>query len=70
MIAAAVSIRQRIIANRQRNRADAEAAIAKAVNEFFRTICCLSRLNLCRFIAFTRFDGAPMPLPGSNKVVF
>jgi hypothetical protein len=30
----------------------------------------LSRLNLCRFIAFTRFDGAPMPLPGSNKVVF
>jgi hypothetical protein len=30
----------------------------------------LSRLNQSRFIAFTRFDGAPMPLPGSNRVVF
>jgi hypothetical protein len=30
----------------------------------------LSRLNQSRFIAFTRFDGPPMPLPGSNRVVF
>ena len=36
MAAAGVSIRQSVIARRQRDRADAEAAIAKAVNQFLQ----------------------------------
>jgi hypothetical protein len=39
-------------------------------DEIARHALKLSRLNLCRFIAFTRFEGAPMPLPGSNRVEF
>jgi hypothetical protein len=36
IVAAGVSIRQSLIANKQRERADAEAAIAKAVNQFLQ----------------------------------
>ncbi|HLY18715.1 MAG TPA: serine/threonine-protein kinase, partial [Bryobacteraceae bacterium] len=36
MVAAAVSIWQSVVANRQRDRADAEAAIARAVNQFLQ----------------------------------
>jgi serine/threonine protein kinase len=36
IVAAGVSIRQSVIARRQRDRADAEAAIAKAVNQFLQ----------------------------------
>jgi len=36
VVAAAVSIRQSVVARRQRDRADAEAAIAKAVNQFLQ----------------------------------
>lgn len=36
VVAAAVSIRQRIVASRQRDRADAEAAVSRAVNDFLQ----------------------------------
>jgi hypothetical protein len=39
-------------------------------DEIARHALKLSRLNQSRFIAFTRFDGAPMPLPGATRVDF
>jgi hypothetical protein len=39
-------------------------------DEIARHALKLSRLNQSRFIAFTRFDGAPMPLPGATRVEF
>jgi hypothetical protein len=39
-------------------------------DEIARHALKLSRLNQSRFIAFTRFDGAPIPLNGSSRLEF